>query len=293
MTKGKVISMMLFAALVSCMCVHAAFADTPYEPTIVGNDYSNAIDTESGYGIEGIYYAGSFCDQNADTVKTARSLAITIGQDGEGASPIIVTNSTGKDIKAFSVQVNNDAVSDNLLSETLGGDEAACWYFTYSGANETRQNLVGVDHQFPAHYTLVVTLDDDTVAEFHDLNMAAVRTIDLCFDEASATYFVKRTTVSNHTPESMLAYEQNRANAEDVAAYVDEHNSAIVSAYMASPADFPYYAMGLMNHRELQATEDYTVHQELYCTSVGESLDEYYANLHWNSDTLAWSDTRK
>lgn len=265
------------------------YAATSYEPTVQGNDaYDNLVDDRNGYPVEGINYTASIANQNADTVAEARALAVTIGSDVEGASPIIVTNSLGKTVKEFSFRTSGDSsYPGNQMSGTLSDGESACWNFEYGYAERDVANGSGVALSMPLNYLLQVVFEDGTTAEFHNVNMNGVRTLNLRHSDDYGVYYVERTTITNHTPDPNLYYEVNLGSYEGGADEFDYHvnSGGRMGELMYTESRGNPWNVG---HDPLQAIEDYGVDLPLHGASEGEGITGSYVELFWNSDELAW-----
>lgn len=288
--KGTAGIVVMVTAVVSlCMFVGAGYAASDYMPTLLGNDtYSNHVDLVNDYRVEGIYYTAPISDQNTDTVAEARSLATTIGNESEAASPIIVTNNLGKTIEEFSFRSSADsAFPGSMLSASLADDESACWFYEYNYAEQDYTNSIGSTYAMPQNYLIQVVFSDGTTAEFHNINMNAVRTINLCYSTDYGVYYVERTTITNHTPDPNLYYEVNLNEYEGGSAEFNYHVNS--GGGMGERAITASRGGGWdVGHDPLQQIEDFGIDLPLYGTSTGDYTDGRYDSLRWNSDSLIW-----
>jgi|GEM_PF-6738162 len=267
------------------------YAAESYTPTVLGNSsYSNQTDAINDYQVQGIDYTAQIASQNSDTVAEAESLSATIGTKSDAASPIVVTNSLGKTIKAFTFRSDADtSYPANMLSASLKSGDSACWYYTYDYAEKKYTNATNITINMPENYTLQVTFDDGTTAEFHNLNMNAVRTINLCYSEDYKVYYAERTTITNHTPDPNLYYEVNLANYTGSAAEFDYHvNSGGRMGELAiTAARGGGWDEGQSAAKE--TIENYRLTTlPLYGQPTGDYTDGNYDYLHWNSNDLTW-----
>jgi hypothetical protein len=277
------------AALCVCLCVGISFADEDYEPTTLGNDaYDNQVDLSNDIYVDGVDYTSQIANQNSDTVDQALAASVTIGTESDDASPILVTNETGKDITELGYTAEDGTDTGNILSGTLADGEDACWYFTYDEYTTYEYTNTNDDtYRVPINYTIEVTFDDGTTATFHDINVTGVRSINLCYSEEHSIYFVERTTITNHTPDPNLQYEISLASEEDTAEYDFYVNSA-------ASTDRRQITESLGDVWMLDYTPQYTtiplynVKIMLYGQPEGEYTDGLYDELHWNSDDLTW-----
>lgn len=281
----------LSAALAASLGVVGVALAADYEPTLLGNDsYTNQVDEINDYVVEGITYTSQIANQNADTVAEAEALSITIGSASDDASPILVTNSLGKTISEFSVRGSDESTyPSNMMSASLSDGESACWYFVYDYQEQTYTNHVGDTLYMPVNYYIQVTFDDGTTAEFHNINLNGVRTINLCWSDDYEVYYVERTTITNHTPDPTLYYEVNLAEEEDAEEFNFHVNSAgrlDALAYTESRGA----AWSNLDHTPTQTIEDFGIEIPLYGTSQGDYTDGLYDELRWNSDSLPWRD---
>lgn len=265
------------------------YALTDWEPTLLGNDeYTNQIDTVNDYGVEGIYYTAQIAEQNSDEVAATRALDITIGTDGDNVSPVKVTNSTGKNIKELTFRWSDESsYPANSLSSALANGKSACWFYEVAYGEYAEENQVGITYQVPANMMIKATFDDGTTAEFHNLNMSALRTVNLCYSKDYGVYYVERTTITNHTPDPNLYYE---VNLSEYTGTDEEFNFHVNSGarmgelcYTESRG-FPWH----VGHGTLQTITDYGIELPLYGEPSGDYTDGVYSSLYWNSNNLPW-----
>ncbi len=265
------------------------YADADYAPTVLGNSaYSNQVDKINDYTVHGIDYTSSIANQNADTVAQARALAVTMGTDAQTASPIVVTNSLGQDIVGLSYKAQADEkFPASLLSGTLSKGESACWFYEYDYTEQKMTNQAGVVVSMPQTYSLQATLADGTTAEFHDINMNGVRTLNLCYSDTYGVNYVERTTVTNHTPDPNLYYEVNRAAYDGDAQEFNYHvNSAgRMGDLMYTEARGDGWQVG---HEPLQDIEDFGIEPPLVGYYESDFNDGVLGPLAWNGDRLTW-----
>lgn len=216
--KGKAVAgATVAAALAVSMGAGAAIAaDTSYAPTTLGNSaYTNQVDARNDCTVQAMRYTLSISHQNADTVAEAQGLSAQIGSASGDVSPIVVTNSLGKDVKEFTFRTSDtSSYPGKQLSGTLSDGQSAGWAFVYDYGERTYTNQAGKTISMPKNYLMQVTFADGTTAEFHNVNMNGVRTLNLCYSADYGVYYVERTTITNHTPDPNLCYEANLAAYE-------------------------------------------------------------------------------
>ncbi len=261
-----------------------------YEPTVQGNSaYSgNLVDEADGYGVEGNEYTNSISQQNAEEVAATKALGTTIGSASDDASPVRVTNNTGKTIKELALRTSNQtAYGLNQLSASLNQGDAACWFYAYNYQEQSYTNSTGITIQEPVNTCLKVTFSDGTTGEFHNINMNAVRTIELCYSPDYSVYYVQRTTITNHTPDPNLYYETNLASYTGGEAEFNYHvdSGGRMGALAITASRGGGWDVG---HDPLQEITDYKVELPLYGTPYGSYTKGLYDALHWNSDSLTW-----
>lgn len=291
--KGKAAAgVTVAAALAVSMGAGAAIAaDTSYAPTTLGNSaYTNQVDARNDYTVQAVRYTSSISNQNADSVAEAQGLSAQIGSASGDASPIVVTNSLGKDIKEFTFRTSDaQSYPGNQLSGTLSDGQSAGWAFTYDYGERSYTNSAGKTINMPKNYLLQVTFADGTTAVFHNVNMNGVRTLNLCYSADYGVYYVERTTITNHTPDPNLYYEANLAAYEGGADEFDYHvNSAGRMGefmYTASRSDGPVWSL---EHEASQDIPDTGIVPALHGESEGDGITPSYQELYWNSDDLTW-----
>ena len=86
----------------------AVAADMGYAPTTLGNSaYTNQVDVRNDYTVQAMRYTSCISNQNADSVDNAEGLSVKLGDASGDVSPIVVTNSLGKDIKEFTFKASD------------------------------------------------------------------------------------------------------------------------------------------------------------------------------------------
>ena len=291
--KGKAAAgVTVAAALAVSMGAGAAIAaDTSYAPTTLGNSaYTNQVDARNDYTVQAVRYTSSISNQNAETVAEAQGLSAQIGSASGDVSPIVVTNSLGKDIKEFTFRTSDtSSYPGNQLSGTLSDGQSAGWAFTYDYGERSYTNSAGKTINMPENYLLQGTCADGTTAEFHNVNMNGVRTLNLCYSADYGVYYVERTTITNHTPDPNLYYEANLAAYEGGGNEFDYHvNSAGRMGefmYTASRSDGPVWSL---EHEVSQDIPDTGIVPALHGESEGDGITPSYQELYWNSDDLTW-----
>lgn len=289
--KGKAAAgVTVAAALAVSMGAGAAVAaDTSYAPTTLGNSaYTNQVDPRNDYTVQAMRYTSSISQQNADSVAEAQGLSATIGSAAADASPIVVTNNLGKDVKEFTFRASDTpSYPSNQLSGTLADGQSANWAFAYDYGERSYTNQSGKTISMPKNYTMQATFADGTTAEFHNVNMNGVRTLALCYSADYGVYYVERTTITNHTPDPNLYYEANLASYEGGADEFDYHvNSA------GRMGDLMYTASRgaawNLAHEVSQDIPDMGIVPPLHGESEGDGITAVYESLYWNSDDLTW-----
>lgn len=291
--KGKTAAgVTVAAALAVSMSAGAAVAaDTSYVPTTLGNSaYTNQVDPRNDYTVQAVRYTSSISDQNADAVAQAQGLSAQIGSAASDASPIVVTNSLGKDVREFTFRTSDvQAYPGNQLSGTLADGQSAGWAFTYDYGERSYTNSAGKTISMPKNYLMQVTFADGTTAEFHNVNMNGVRTLNLCYSADYSVYYVERTTITNHTPDPNLYYEANLAAYEGGEDEFDYHvNSAGRMGelmYTAARSDGPIWSL---EHEVSQDIPDTGIVPALHGESEGDGITDVYRSLYWNGDDLTW-----
>lgn len=272
--------------------VGLSFAATgqDYAPTLLGNSaYTNQTDERNAYTVEAMNYLGPISSQNSDAAEEARAAAVQIGTASDDATPITVTNSLGKAVKEFTFRTSAESsYPSNQMSGQLAAGETAGWNFVYDYTEYDYTNEAGVTSAVPINYLMQVTFDDGTTAEFHNVNMNGVRTINLCYSEDYGVYYVERTTITNHTPDPNLYYETNLAAYEGPDEEFDYHvNSAgAMGERMITESrggDWRY-----AGHDPLPEIEDFGADIPLHGESDGDYADGLYEDLYWNADDLTW-----
>lgn len=267
-----------------------AIADDSYAPTVLGNDaYTNQVDVRNDYTVEAVNYTSPISDQNSESVADARALSTVIGQESDDASPIIVTNSLGKEIKELSIRTSDEAsYPSNMMSGTLSDGGQAVWYLTYDYAEQDYTNSVGATYKMPVNYLIKATLADGTTAEFHNVNMNGVRTLNLCYSDDYGVNYVERTTITNHTPDPNLYYEANLAsyaNGIDEFNYHVNSGGALTERMITESRGGAWRYAG---HDPLPDIEDYGIDTPLLGEPSGDYTDDLYNSLYWNADGLTW-----
>lgn len=288
---GTVCALALTAGLGAFAGTGAAWADgLSYSPTTLGNDsYDNQVDPRNDIGVQGEEYTGPIHDQNADTVAEARSQSITIGTASDDASPVLLTNATGKNIKELSVRSTTEsAYPSNMLSASLSNGASACWYVTYDDYGTlSYTNNNGDTYAVPARYSFEATFDDGTTAEFHEVNANGLRTLTLKYSDDYGVYYVERTTITNHTPDPSLPYEVDRAaygNDAEYNAYANSAASTDRRAITASRGD-----AWILDRPDITTEMSvYAITLPLYGEPSGDYTNGVYEPLYWNSDSLEW-----
>ena len=291
--KGKAAAgVTVAAALAVSMGAGAAVAaDTSYAPTTLGNGaYTNQVDARNGYTVQAVRYTSSISNQNAETVAEAQGLAVQIGSASGDASPIVVTNSLGRDVKEFTFRASNEAsYPGNQLSATMPDGQSAGWAFAYDYGERSYTNASGQTISMPKNYLMQVMFADGTTAEFHNVNMNGVRTLNLCYSADYGVYYVERTTITNHTPDPNLYYEANLAAYEGGADEFDYHVNSAGNMeglmYTASRSDGAIWSLA---HEVSQDIPDTGIVPTLHGESEGDDITPSYQELYWNSDDLTW-----
>lgn len=284
---GVVVAATLVASLGVGGACYAAAAD--YTPTLLGNDYDNRVDERNAYTVEGMNYTAPIASQNGDAVAAAQGASVTVGQQGEGATPILLTNSLGKTVKEFTFRLSDEAAyPGNQMSGTLADGESAGWFYTYDYGTHDYTDSQGRVIAVPNNCLMQVTFDDGTTAEFHNVNTNGVRTIDLRHSDEYGVYYVARTTITNHTPDPNLYYEANLAGYEGPAEEFDYHvNSAgAMGARQITESRGGAWETG--KHSPTQDIADYGADIPMLGESSGDYTDGVYDDLYWNEEGLAW-----
>lgn len=269
----------------------AVAADVGYAPTTLGNSaYTNQVDSRNDYTVQAVRYTSSISSQNADSVAQAQGFSTQIGSTAGDASPVAVTNSLGKDVSEFTFRTSDaQSYPGNQLSGMLADGESAGWAFTYDYGERSYINSAGKTISMPKNYLIQVTFADGATAEFHNVNMNGVRTLNLCYSADYGVYYVERTTITNHTPDPNLYYEANLAAYEGGGDEFDYHvNSAGRMGelmYTAARSDGPIWNL---EHKVSQDIPDMGIVPELHGESEGNGITDVYRGLYWNSDDLTW-----
>lgn len=88
----------------------AVAADMGYAPTTLGNSaYTNQVDVRNDYTVQAMRYTSCISNQNADSVDDAEGLSVKLGDASGDVSPIVVTNSLGKDIKELTFKTSDES----------------------------------------------------------------------------------------------------------------------------------------------------------------------------------------
>ena len=235
-------------------------------------------------------YTSCISNQNADSVDNAEGLSVKLGDASGDVSPIVVTNSLGKDIKEFTFKTSDESsYPGNQLSATLADGQSAGWAFEYAYGERSYTNASGKTISMPKNYLLKATFADGTTAEFHNVNMNGVRTLNLCYSPDYSVYYVERTTITNHTPDPNLYYEANLASYEGGAEEFDYHvNSSGRMGdlmYTASRSDSATWSL---SHQPSQDIPDMGIVPALHGESEGDGITDVYRDLYWNRDDLTW-----
>lgn len=291
--KGKTAAGVSVAAMlaVSMGAGAAVAADAGYAPTTLGNSaYTNQVDSRNDYTVQAVRYTSSISSQNADSVAQAQAFSTQIGSAAGDASPVAVTNSLGKDVLEFTFRTSDaQSYPGNQLSSMLADGESAGWAFTYEYGERSCTNSAGKTISMPKNYLIQVTFADGTTAEFHNVNMNGVRTLNLCYSADYGVYYVERTTITNHTPDPNLYYEANLAAYEGGGDEFDYHvNSAGRMGelmYTAARSNGPVWSL---EHKVSQDIPDTGIVPELHGESEGDGITDVYRGLYWNSDDLTW-----
>lgn len=289
--KGKAVAgATVAAALAVSMGAGAAIAaDTSYAPTTLGNSaYTNQVDARNDYTVQAMRYTSSISHQNADTVAEAQGLSAQIGSASGDVSPIVVTNSLGKDVKEFTFRTSDtSSYPGNQLSGTLADGQSAGWAFAYDYGERTYTNQAGKTISMPKNYLMQVTFADGTTAEFHNVNMNGVRTLNLCYSADYGVYYVERTTITNHTPDPNLYYEANLAayeGGEDEFDYHVNSGGRMGDLMYTESRGFPWD----LAHEVSQDIPDMGIVPPLHGESEGDGITAVYQDLYWNSDDSTW-----
>lgn len=123
----------------------AVAADMGYAPTTLGNSaYTNQVDVRNDCTVQAVRYTSCISNQNADSVDNAEGLSVKIGDASGDVSPIVVTNSLGKDIKELTFRTSDESsYPGNQLSATLADGQSAGWAFEYAyGERSYRSFLI-------------------------------------------------------------------------------------------------------------------------------------------------------
>lgn len=291
--KGKAaVGVTVAAALAVTVGAGAAVAaDMGYAPTTLGNSaYTNQVDVRNDYTVQAMRYTSCISNQNADSVDNAEGLSVKLGDASGDVSPIVVTNSLGKDIKEFTFKTSDESsYPGNQLSATLADGQSAGWAFEYAYGERSYTNASGKTISMPKNYLLKATFADGTTAEFHNVNMNGVRTLNLCYSPDYSVCYVERTTITNHTPDPNLYYEANLASYEGGAKEFDYHvNSSGRMGdlmYTASRSDSATWSL---SHQPSQDIPDMGIVPALHGESEGDGITDVYRDLYWNRDDLTW-----
>lgn len=265
-----------------------------YEPTLLGNSsYTNQDDARNAFTVEGTGYLSAIASQNADTVAEARSQKLTIGQDGEGVSPILVMNNTGKEIVGFTYKDTNDSSYQANLLPSAFEDGAKLGWFWKTVYDEARfENSAGASYVMPVNYTFELTFSDGETAELHNVNLNGVRTLEFCYSADYDVFYLNRTTITNHTPNRSLYYEVSLREDVESGAYtaeqIDQHinSSAALGTRMFTEARGQAWMHA--GHGALPTFEDYGSETMLPGEPTGDFATAIYQELYWNSDNLIW-----
>lgn len=279
------------AALVAGLTAGAANAsDSNYVPTLLGNDsYTNQADARNDYVVEGIEYTSPISSQNADTVASAKSLGVTMGDASDAALPIVVENNLDQAVTSISWRTSStDEFVDLKLSGTLESGAQACWYYEPAYAEQQFENELGSSYVMPQNYTLRAVLADGATAEFHDINLNGVRTVTMCYSPDYDVNYVERTTITNHTPDPNLYYEATLAGYDGDAFTLNYHvnSSASMNGRMFTASRGSAWETG--EHTPTQTIEDFGIVPPLYGYFSSDFNDGFFDISRWNSDDLTW-----
>lgn len=280
------------------MTAGTAFADLSYTPTTLGNSsYTNQVDKLNDISVDGASYTSSISKENSETQQQASSESIQLGQATDTSTPVLVTNSLDSDITGFAVHTTaTKDFGENLLSGgSIASGGTAGWNVeegTYTESKVTDKN--GVTVQVPDNYMIQATLSDGTKAVFHNVNMAGVESVELCYSKHYKVYYVRTTTLTNHTPDPDINYEVSLKKGEE--ANFITHTAARYAADKEITASrgggWDKQNLKLLSGKgDFSEVLDFGVYVPLYGEPSEDYTDGAYQDLYWNPDQHLWRGT--
>lgn len=295
--RGVAVATVITTAALVGATAGVSYADLSYTPTTLGNpDYTNYVDPLNDIQVDGINAAMSISQQNAETIAQASEASVQLGAVTDTSTPVLLTNSLGQAITSFAFHTTaTDEYGENLLSGELAADEQAGWNVEEGDYTEsTITNKNGVTVQIPDNYMIQVTLADGTVAEFHNVKMEGVQTVELCYSEDYKVFYVNVTRLGQHTPDPSLNYEL------DIAAGKEANFIYNTAARYAADKQITESRGGGWDEENLSLTSgstdwshilDFGVYVPLYGEPSLDYTDGVYEDLYWNPDLHLWRGT--
>lgn len=295
--RGVAVATVLTTAALVGATAGVSYADLSYAPTTLGNpDYTNYVDPLNDIQVAGIDATTSISRQNAETQQLAAEQALQLGAITDVTTPVLLTNRLDQPIPALAFHTTaTGEYGENLLTGQLEAGASAGWNVDESAYSEsTVTNKHGVTAQIPDNYLIQATLADGTVAEFHNVNMAGVETVDLCYSADYEVFYVTVTRINQHTPDPNINYEL------DVAAGKEANFQTNSAARYAADKEITASRGGGWDTENLKLTSggtdwshilDFGVYVPLFGEPSLDYTDGVYEELYWNPDQHLWRGT--
>jgi hypothetical protein len=187
---------------------------------------------------------GGTTEASADLATEEREEALrTIGEPSNDAFGLVIENATGKDIVGIFAKVSTEtAYGASVLgaSEEIADGETVLLYIPVSvlaatpAASELSEKTPAetdnpsVDVLLRTRYNVLLTFDDDSTAELHDLNFEDMEQLRFCRDTSGIAYVEFEN--GEDEPESTLETERALKEAADAAAKAQAEAEAAAQA---------------------------------------------------------------